>query len=652
MRICTLAFCAAAALCQLPLTMAQGLDTCRPGCNASAGSASTRKPETPVAAARLLGIGYAGTSITQIERLRKDDLLGALKMSGTWVSKLSPGRFVTVSNLFCRYATERRQDVFLQVPVTFSEREISAAFESLLSRGCKLKGVSIGNEVDRLVAERIVARYTVLDYVADYNRIVPIVKKYFPAAKIIALELSSFAVKEYKKNDAVTVKYKPVFDWLIPFFKAQLASRPDYVSVHYYPFTGAQKEWESLSGGKMFREIMSDLEPYLADTPPLLIGEFNTTYQYEDNTVYPGSGGDSFMVSLTALDLFAVGRVAGVFHWSLVEPASSTLGLYQRSDLAPAPLFHAYRMLAGVLDHQSATVLTNKAGVEAYAYYRNGRYRIFIVNTSPFFRRNVSVSGKGDADIRVDFCGCEGPSESVALPPLSITELEGDLSKRGASHTSRRFSYADRVIRSGDFSPAERSKQYCAPLADFSQNSYPAAHFENAKFNQNAKIGTGGTLTALSSPGGKISTRKEPGFLAVNCTLPGSGLAYYQCGVKMPFVPDALADRRLGMNWTEGYEKGSFRVTMGSDAPIAVEMHLEDFQPEAVAHNSHQAKVDVSGTGTFEIPLREFGQVKGVGVASPLKALLRNISDLRIEVRQPGFAGQFRIHKLEVCDFL
>ena len=98
--------------------------------------------------------------------------------------------------------------------------------------------------------------------------------------------------------------------------------------------------------------------------------------------------------------------------------------------------------------------------------------------------------------------------------------------------------------------------------------------------------------------------------------------------------------------------EGLFRVTLATDAPIAVEMHLEDFYPEVVGHNPHQTKVVVSGLRTLEVPLREFRQVPGVGVAAPLKSVLSNISNLRIEVRQPGFAGQFRIHKLEVCDFL
>ena len=643
---------ATAAFCHVPLAMAQGLDVCRPGCGASAGTAREEKSGSPVKDNRFLGINYAGTSITQIKHLQKDDLLGAMKMSGTWVSKLSFASFVKASNLFCRYAKERGQNAFLQIPLTFSDRQISVAFEGLLSSGCDLKGVAIGNEVDRLVAERVVARYTVSDYVADYNRIVPLVKKYFPAAKIIALELSSFAVPEFDRNDPVAVKYKPIFDWLIPFSNARLVRRPDYVSVHYYPFTGAQKEWETLAGGRMFREILEDLGPHLSGAPPLLIGEFNATYQYEGDTVYPDSGGDSFMAALTAPDLIADKRVAGVFHWSLVEPTSSSLGLYQGNDLAPVPLLHTYRMLASVLDHESAPARTNKSNIDASAYHSNGRYRILIVNTSPFFRRNISISGKIDAEIRVDFCGCEGPSESVTLPPLSFTALDGDLWKRGDRSVSQRFSYADRVVRAGDFLAAERSKHYCATLADFSQKNYSAVHFENAKFNQNAKIGTGGSFVALSSLGGRTSIRKEPGSLAVNCTLPGSGFAYYQCGVKLPFVPDLMADRRLGMDWTEGYEKGLFRVTLATDAPIAVEMHLEDFYPEVVGHNPHQTKVVVSGLRTLEVPLREFRQVPGVGVAAPLKSVLSNISNLRIEVRQPGFAGQLRIHKLEVCDFL
>ena len=181
----------------------------------------------------------------------------------------------------------------------------------------------------------------------------------------------------------------------------------------------------------MFREILEDLGPHLSGAPPLLIGEFNATYQYEGDTVYPDSGGDSFMAALTAPDLIADKRVAGVFHWSLVEPTSSSLGLYQGNDLAPVPLLHTYRMLASVLDHESVPARTNKSHIDASAYYRSGRYRILIVNTSPFFRRNISISGKVDAEIRVDFCSirrlagaCTTPLALVFTVPSTMPTAE------------------------------------------------------------------------------------------------------------------------------------------------------------------------------------------------------------------------------------
>lgn len=612
--------CAIAATCLAPWALAAS--DCRPGCPG------------PASEPRLLGIDYAGSRLADLDRLRREDLTGALKMSGTWVSKLTFDPFVRIAVQFCRYANDRGQDAYIQLPVTLTSREASAALEALAAQGCQPKGFAIGNEVDRMVTEKIVARYTPADYIADYNRIVPLVTRRFPAARIIVLELASFTVKEYADGDPDTVKYRPVFEWLLPFLKASLVRRPDFVSVHYYPFTGAQKEWETLSGLRMLRKILSDLAPYLANAPPLLIGEFNTTYQYEADTVYPASGGDSFMAALLVPGLVHNGAIAGLFHWSLSEPAHSTLGLFQGRTVDAAPLYHAYRMMAGVQDHQLAVAHVARPGVEAYAFHKQGRFRTFAVNTSPFFVRN--------AEVRVDFCGCAGAAKVATLPPLSITEFAGD--------ATRRFSRSDRTIRSGDVSDAERSTPHCAPLADFSQKRFAAAHFENARFNQNGKIGTGGTFVPVSSSGARATLRAGSDHLAVDCKVPEASSRYFQCGVKLPLVPDAAADRKQGVDWSEGFEMGSFRVTLDADVPVAIDLFLEDHAPEAVGNNPHLAKVQLSGRKTLSVPIRQFSQSPGFGIARHLKDVLRNAAAVRIETRQPGFSGQFRIHQLEVCD--
>jgi hypothetical protein len=82
---------AAAALCPL-LLAAQ----CRPGCDASA-------------VPRILGFNYAGTPMAEISHLRREDLPGALKMSGTWVSKLPFDRYVRTAVEFCRYRSGGRK---------------------------------------------------------------------------------------------------------------------------------------------------------------------------------------------------------------------------------------------------------------------------------------------------------------------------------------------------------------------------------------------------------------------------------------------------------------------------------------------------------------------------------------------------------------
>ncbi len=646
MQLCRLALFIAASICTCRIALADDLEACQTRCRDSVPDA----PRASSTAPKILGINYSGTSPPHIESLQKKDLLGAVKMSGIWVSKLSVERYLATSVRFCKFASERGQDAFLQIPLTYSNRDTTLALQNLLAKGCKPKGFSIGNEADRLVTDRIVSRYSVDDYVADYNRIVPLVGQYFPDAKVIALELSSFTVKDYKATDAVAMKYRPIFDWLIPFSKARLAKKPDYLSVHFYPFTGGQKEWETLSGGRMLRNMLRDLEPYLKDLPPLLIGEFNTTYQYENSTAYPGSGGDSFMIALTALELFSTNLVSGVFHWSLWDGPISTLSLYQGRDVPPAPLLQAYRMLGSIVDYQPASAKTNKAAIDTYAFQRGGRYRVFLVNSSPFFRRNLTVSTKPGSDIQVDFCDCNEPQMKLTVPPLSMTAIEGGFAERSGNQKVTRFSYADRVTRVADMTTAEPVKNFCAPLADFALASYPDAHFENPIYNQNNKIGTGGTFVGVSSPGTRVSVQKAPNFLNVDCALPRTGHAYFQCGVKFPVVADSLSDKKIGTDWTDGYDKGTLRLTVSSDSPVALELHLEDFQPEALRYNTHQFPVDVSGMKTIDVPVRQFTQLPGRGFNVPLKNVLRNVAALRIETRQAGFSGKFRVHKLEVCD--
>jgi hypothetical protein len=334
-----------------------------------------------------------------------------------------------------------------------------------------------------------------------------------------------------------------------------------------------------------------------------------------------------------------------------VEPAGSTLGLYQGERLAPVPLFHAYGLLAGVLDHQAVEAGVSRPQLEAYGYHREGKYRVIVVNKSPFFRRAVSVSAAEGADVRFPaFCGCDKPAESLTLAPLSLTEIGGNLAGGREAAAQRRLAYADRVVRSGPLPAGDAAKPHCVPLADFAHGAFAGRHFENEEFNQNAKIGTGGTAHALSSPGGTTSLRLDERVLTVACDLPAAGRAYYQCGVKLPFVTDAMADRRAGVDWTDGAEKGSLRVTLDSPAPVELEFHLEDFRPEALGYNTHRKAARIAGPATVEIPIREFRQLPGAGVARPVEEILRNVSGLRIETRQPGLRGRFTVGRLEVCD--
>ena len=594
---------------------------------------------------KYVGINYAGNDITDIQNIQKDNLFGTLKMSGIWVSKLTANEYIAKSREFCSYASERMQKVFIQIPISFSNSEIKKILEDIKLNKCNPEGIVIGNEIDRISIE-----YTVEDYIFDYNRIVPIINNTFPSAKIVALGLSSFLTENYAENDSIEEKYQPVFNWLIPFCSANLEKTPDFVSVHYYPFTGAQKEWETLEAGNILENIFLDINPYLSNIPPIIIGEFNTTYQYSSDTVYPGSGGDSFMISLALPGILANSNIAALFHWSLVESFPSTLGLYADSTLLPSPVYYSYQMLNSVLERHLVKSQTNKPDITSYAYYQDQMFEIIIVNTSPFFRRDVLISGDSTSDIHIEhFKGCQGIPFSVTLPPFSINEIEGNLLHQD-DMVFRRFSYADRDIRSGDFTVEEQSNAYCSTLVDFSEPNYEGAHFQNTTYDQNKKIATGGTYKILVSPGGKAEGVEGTDSLTIECNIPSSGYEYYQCGLKVPFASDKMDDNKLGKNWVEGLKTGVFRITLESNIDVPVEFHLETFEPE---NNTHRKIINVSSNNvaTFEIPIAKFKQDEGWGVIRDISKILQNIAALRIEVRQPGFSGNLKIYKVELCDF-
>ena len=581
---------------------------------------------------KLLGVDYAGADSGPVEKIAHEPLPGALKMSGTWVSKLGPSAWARAATQFCRYAAAHRQAAYVQLPVAFTSKQVVAALEHLAAIGCRPAGFSIGNEVDRLVTEKIAPRYAPADYVADYNRIAPLVARHFPSASIIALELSSFMILEWRDEQAPAVKYRPIFDWLVPFCKASLARRPDYVSVHFYPFTGAQKEWETLSAGRQLARIMQDLEPQLARCAPLLIGEFNATYQYEDSTIYPGSGGESFMAALALPAILAHPRVAGLFHWSLVESAPSVLGLFQGDPPVAMPLYEGYRLARPVAEKDAHALASRRAAIEAYGSTRGAA----IVNASPFFRRNVTVSGASDADVA--FPGVE---RKLLLAPFSLTAWEGEA-------RPMRIAYADRAPRPAE--SADPSRAWCSTLADFAEKRFPARHFENERYNQNRKIASGGTYVALASPGAAASVEREADDLLVRCRVPAAGAAYYQCGVKLPLVADALADRRAGADWSEGLDTGSLRITLAAPVETELQVHVEGYDSAAMAYNTHHKVIAPGAATTIEVPLRELRQDPSYGLPRSLREVLRNAAAVRVETRSPGFAGEMRLRRVEVCD--
>jgi hypothetical protein len=120
--------------------------------------------------------------------------------------------------------------------------------------------------------------------------------------------------------------------------------------------------------------------------------------------------------------------------------------------------------------------------------------------------------------------------------------------------------------------------------------------------------------------------------------------------VKLPLSPDFMMDKRIGVDWTAGYDKGSLRLALEAVPPTSMEIYLEDFHAEATGFNQHRHVARFDGRRMLEVPLREFAQKPGFGTPVALQRVLANLANLRVETRAPGYEGQLRVYKVEVCD--
>lgn len=599
------------------------------------------KPIKPQTIGIVLG-DYA--NLDKLKAIQEKDLFGTLKMGGIGVWKVTStyDSYIKDVDAFCSFAVSRNQKTVIQLPVAL-KKKMDTVLKHLKSANCNLAGVSIDNEPDRFTIEfpKFFKSYTVYDYIRDVHEIAPKIKMYLPDVYIVGLDLSAFIAVKGGKD--------PITAWLVPFCDANAASGDvDYVSIHYYPFNGAQKEWQNLLMGSQIKEFFNPASSKVpANCPPVILGEMNMTFQYEGGTAYPGSGGESFMGALVVPEIFSIDGIDGLFHWALVEKPPSTLGLYNSSTSSFAPLYNTYKMLSAIEGAKKIPSSATDDDIVVSAFAKDGKYTIYIGNYSPFFKRDVTISNGPDFNIVINSHDIMLKT-TLSLPPFSLTQVEAVFGAGGT--TGKRFSYADREVKTGPFTASEGNVEYCSVLADFSEPKMKGYYFENNIWNQNNKIATGGTLNDTNSYGTGITAklRKENNALSIACTVSKKGLSNL-CGVELPLYDDTV-DRKL-RDWRNGLLKGFFRVTIETDIPTTVLFQLMGVNPAAQIWDIHQKMVQsVNGVQNIDVNISDFRQT-GLGKSKPISEVLKQAKFLTVGSMSPN-SSTYKIHKVQICDKL
>ncbi|MBF0558405.1 MAG: hypothetical protein HQL08_06455 [Nitrospirae bacterium] len=586
-----------------------------------------------------LGVVYQYLTADEMNAIQTDNLFGTLKMGGRWVSALSYTDYINWVDKFCAFATSRNQQALIQLPIAQKEY-LDAILSHLSSINCNLQGISIDNEPDDLptVLPNLFPSYTIQNYISDVNDIAPKIRSYLPGVYIVGLDLMSFTVAQGED---------PITNWLVPFCNSSAASNVDYISIHYYPFNGAQKEWDTLKLGSIIKGFFSSESPLVpVNCPPLILGEFNTTFQYGEGTVYPGSGGDSIMAALTVPEIFSLDRISALMHYSLTESPPSTLGLYDMTTSSFKPFYNTYKMLSDMNGGKYMEAYSNDSDVMATVFSKNGKYILYLGNYSPFLKRNITVSNGNLSSVYTDSSDTLLET-TVSLAPFSLTQVEASFGTQGT--IVNRFSYAYRDLRSGDFRTDEVNGEFCSVLADFSEPNLTGEYFIGDNWNQNNKIASGGSFSATNYvSGASVALSKSNNVLNVDCNV-SSSMSLYLCGVELPFYSDT--SKQNWRNWQSGFAKGIFRISLETDSPGSFLFQLSYVNPEALGWDAHQVELPVnSGRQVINVRVSDFKQA-GWGNYMNIYDALKQISSLSIGINGTTSA-HFKINSVQICDKL
>ncbi len=617
---------------------------------------------------RLLGASYFNGGFSQMALLQEQDLLGVLRFGGRWVTEFAlpeknpgvvvPGTFIEKMHQFCDYAVARNQLAWIQIPVLMDNAGISGILDAIDGRPdrCNLLLFAIGNEVDRFDhhEEQYATNYHWPDYLAALDRIVPLLQSRFPDTALVGLDLSSF--EDYWN-------YAAVRDWIVPFCASSSAAVKaiDFLSIHLYQFNGSQKYWDMVLLGDMFANHLAQLP---ASCPDILLGEFNVTYQWQADSTYPTSGGDSFPSVIALPEVMHQKKVVGLLQWSLLEGETSTIGLYRNSDLSPKPLYWGYRMLAPTLSADAQVSTSGRLGVVSRAFQaRGGRQHVYLANRDPVFRRNVSLGTGSGADVRLSGSAGQYAGVVQTLPPLSLTHLEID--PTGGIVLAEQVNDRTPSLSPVGYDTAANAV-HCTVLADFTEPNKTADVYVGPGYNENLKIASGNPPSPVFAPAVYASTNnlaevESGGYLAVRCDggMLANQPARTLCGVSLPLYSEKASSDWRHKDWSEGLATASLRVTARmADGTATTRMRAEliDDTPNTPEQNLYFHRVEfeavASAPTTFDLPWSNFVQPSDTptGARFELAQALSRLKQLRMVLDDPSLSRTFHLHRVEICD--
>jgi hypothetical protein len=571
-------------------------------------------PETPE---NNLIIGASFSPDARLTVLDKSDLPGFIRFGGIWVSKLEFAEYQTALDAFLQYARNREEKTIVQINLEFSDSQLLDVLNKVKQSGT-LWGINLENEPDLFDFNGVRGTYSVEEYIAWVKSIIPVVRSFDPGIRIIAGDFSSLT----HKDDAL------LNDWILPFLQSDAAGMIDYFGPHYYPFTGGQKLYES---AYFTRKLRSALALFPNSSPPILLGETNTTYNSQE--VYPGSGGDSFLAAISFPEIFASGLVKGALFWSMYESPPSTLGLFDENLDKRAYSF----VLDMLRDIEASPIESSPSSlnVTSTAFQGLAGYTVFLKNESPFFERGTTIA-------------FDSQTYTLDLVPLSLTELKfGSVGEPEI----RRMSYRDRVPVTGPLTDGEKSMEYVAPLLDPSEPNLEGLIFVDPTrgFNQNLKITTGADYVPISSPDSIVQLSENQGVLQIDYSLPATA-DYYQAGVKL-FLSSFELEQPTARHkdWSGALDGGSIRIVAEVDKPTDLDVAIENDTPAASTDwNLHHAHQTVENEAIIDLPFSSMAQEPGWGTLISLRDVLSRAAAISIQVKTPGSSGTLKIHKVEL----